>query len=107
MFNSHLKGKGHILSSKSSSKPNSGNKGELNVAARKSAARPINEAQAPQQVEQEVRERRNGYQTISTAAYYRPERRGLNGFDKARDWLEAESEMGGMPGIDSMDSMPE
>ena len=30
---------------------------------------------------------------ISTAAYYRAERRGFNGGDEVQDWLEAEAEI--------------
>ena len=33
---------------------------------------------------------------ISTAAYYRAERRGFNGGDPVQDWLEAEAEVEAM-----------
>lgn len=33
---------------------------------------------------------------ISTAAYYRAERRGFNGGDEVRDWLDAEAEIDAM-----------
>lgn len=101
-FNTYLKG--HILSSKPSSKPGSRSKGGLS-AATQDIAEPVNEAEAPGQAWQGPRERRNGYQAISTAAYYRTERRGLSGFGKAREWLEAgsaESEMESLPGGDGM-----
>lgn len=94
--------KGHILSSKPSSKPGIRSKDRLNVAIKKGIAESVNEAKAPQQAEHEVGERRNGYQMISTAAYYRAERRGLSGFGKARDWLEAKAEIDGVPEIDGM-----
>ena len=101
-FNSYFKG--HILSSKPSSKPGVRSKGELNVTTKKgiaeSVTESVNEAKASQQAEHEVRERRNGYQMISTAAYYRTERRGLSGFGKAQDWLDAKAEIDGVPGID-------
>ena len=97
-FNSYFKG--HILSSKPSSKPGVRSKGELNVTTKKGVAESVNEAKASQQAEHEVRERRNGYQMISTAAYYRTERRGLSGFGKAQDWLDAKAEIDGVPGID-------
>jgi hypothetical protein len=98
--------KGHILSSKPSSKPGIRSKDRLNVAIKKGIAESVtelgNEAKAPQQAEHEVGERRNGYQMISTAAYYQTERRGLNGFGKARDWLEAKTEIDSLPEIDGM-----
>lgn len=56
--------------------------------------------EARQSVEHKGRERRNGYQTISTAAYYRTERRGFSGFGEAHDWLEVKTEAEGVPGID-------
>lgn len=101
-FNTYLKG--HILSSKPSSKPGSRSKGGLSAAIQ-DIAEPVSEAEAPEQAWQGSRERRNGYQAISTAAYYRTERRGLSGFGKAREWLEAglaESEMESLPGGDGM-----
>lgn len=98
--------RGHILSSKPSSKPGIRSKDRLNVTIKKGIAESVtelgNEAKAPQQAEHEVGERRNGYQMISTAAYYRAERRGLSGFGKARDWLEAKAEIDGVPGSDGM-----
>lgn len=97
-FNTYLKG--HILSSKPSSKPGSSNKGDLTTT--QDIAGPVNEAEVSRQTWHGPRERRNGYQTISTAAYYRTERRGLSGFDKARDWPEAESEIESLPGADGM-----
>lgn len=33
---------------------------------------------------------------ISTAAYYRAERRGFNGGDEVQDWLDAEAEVDAM-----------
>ena len=46
--------------------------------------------------EHKVRERRNGYQMISTDSYYRTERRGAH----AQDWLAAKTEVEGLPGMD-------
>lgn len=46
--------------------------------------------------EHEVRERRNGYQMISTASYYQIERRS----GPAHNWREAKTEVDGGPGID-------
>ncbi|MBA2659933.1 MAG: hypothetical protein ABIW02_03260 [Nitrosospira sp.] len=40
-----------------------------------------------------VSERRNHYQKISAASYYRTERRGGHG----QDWLEAKTEMDDVP----------
>lgn len=61
-----------------------------------------------QQVGQEIiRERRNGYQTISTADYYRAERRGLSGFgQQAQDWLEANVEIDAVHGADGAPGVP-
>lgn len=47
-------------------------------------------------VEHEVRERRNGYQMISTASYYQTERRSGH----VHNWREAKAEVDGVPGID-------
>ena len=38
-------------------------------------------------------EREDRQHMISTAAYYRAERRGFNGGDEMQDWLEAEAEI--------------
>ena len=53
-------------------------------------------AKAPRSVGHKVRERRNGYQMISTAFYYRTERRGGH----AQDWLAVKTGVDGVPGID-------
>jgi len=87
------------LSSKPLSKPGVRSKGRLNVTTKKVDAESVNEAKTLQQVEHEVRERRNGYQMISTDAYYRSERRGLHGGGDSgvQDWLETEGEIDGAP----------
>jgi hypothetical protein len=90
--------KGHILSSK----PGTGSKRRLNAPIKKDAAESVNAEKIPPQAEQEVvRERRNGYQRISTATYYRTERRGLSGFDQVQDQPpEANVEIDAAPGAD-------
>ncbi|SCY73043.1 hypothetical protein SAMN05216420_11525 [Nitrosospira sp. Nl5] len=84
-----------------SSKPDTGRSKGQNAPTKKDAAEPANGEKIPQQAEQEVvRERRNGYQMISTATYYRTERRGLSGFDQVQDQPEANVEIDATPGAD-------
>lgn len=96
--------KGHMLSIKSGVRGKVKGKGKgkssPNVAAKKGVAKPPDAAKAPQQVEQEARERRNGYQMISTATYYRTERRRLGDFNKSGDWPRAKAEIDGATGMD-------
>lgn len=99
--------KGHILSSKSGIGDKGGPSAPI-APIKKDVAELANAEKIPQQAEQEVvRERRNGYETISTAAYYRTERRGLSGFDQqAQDWLQANPEIGAGHGVDSAPGVP-
>lgn len=96
------------MSSKPSSNPGVGSKRrERNNISESESAEQLNRympsesmiAEARRLVRHEVRERRNGYQTISTTDYYRTERRGHSGFGEARDWVEAKTEIDSAPGI--------
>lgn len=77
-----------------------GSESKLGVTAEKIDTKPVKEAEAPQPFEHEVRERRNGYQMISTAAYYQIERRGFSGFGEAYNRVEAKTGLNAVPGID-------
>ena len=90
---------GHILSSKLLGKSCVERKGRLDVTTNKPDAKSVDEAKMLQQVEHEVKERRNGYQKISTDAYYRTERRVLHdgGDSGLQDSLETEGEIDGTP----------
>jgi hypothetical protein len=86
LFNSYFKG--NILSNKPFNESGSRRKDGLDQAAEEAVAGSTDEAEILQQAEQEVRERRNGYQRISTDAYYQTERRigyGQDGLDGATE----------------------
>ena len=87
------------MSSEPLSEPVIGNKGELDITTKKVDAESISETKTVQQAEHEVKERRNGYQKISTDAYYRTERRGLHdgGDGGGQKWVENEGEIDGAP----------
>lgn len=97
LFNSYFEG--HILSSKPSGKPDVEHKDRLDVTTNIPDAESVDEAKVLQQVEHEVRERRNGYQKISTDTYYRTERRALHdgGDSELQDSQETEGEIVGAP----------
>lgn len=97
LFNSYFRG--HILSSEPLSEPVIGSKGALDITTKKVDAESISETKTLQQAEHEIKERRNGYQKISTDAYYRTERRGLRdgGEGGGQKWLENEGEIDGAP----------
>ena len=97
LFNSYFRG--HILSSKPLSKPVIGREGALDVTTKKVDAESTSETKTLQQAEHEIKERRNGYQKISTDAYYRTERRVLHdgGDSGLQDSLETEGEIDGTP----------
>ncbi len=107
LFNAYFRG--HILSSKPLSEPVVGSKSILDVTAQKVDAESINETKTLQQDGHEVRERRNGYQEISTDTYYQTERRGSHdsGDTKAQDWLETEAEIDGAPYNELSDGKPD
>ena len=87
------------MSSEPLSEPVIGNKGELDITTKKVDAESISETKTLQRDEHEIRERRNGYQKISTDAYYRTERRGLHdgGDGGGQKWVENEGEIDGAP----------
>ena len=87
------------MSSKPLSEPAIGSKDPLDITTKKVDAESISETKTLQQAEHEIKERRNGYQKISTDAYYRTERRGLHdsGDGGGQKWLENEGEIDGAP----------
>ena len=48
-------------------------------------------------------ERRRGHQLISTATYYRAERRGMSGYSygEPQDWVDGDADMDGAPYSDT------
>lgn len=90
------------MSSKPLSNPDAGsmkrkkNESEFIAPSKKSIPAESMAAKTRRSGEHKVRERRNGYQMISTASYYRTERRGAH----AQDWLAAKTEVEGLPGMD-------
>lgn len=72
------------------------NEGEFAELSKKSMPVESMAAKTHRSGEPNVRERRNGYQMISTASYYRTERRGVH----AQDWLAVKTEGDGAPGMD-------
>lgn len=81
------------------SKKRKGNKRDESESAeqsRKSIPSESMTGKACRLVEHELRERRNGYQMISTASYYQIERRSGH----VQNWREVKTEMDGVPGID-------
>ncbi|MEO6825520.1 MAG: hypothetical protein ABI167_12495 [Nitrosospira sp.] len=75
-----------------------GSKGGLDQATEEAVVGSTDEAETLQQAEQEVKERRNGYQRISTDAYYQTERR----IGYGQDWLDGKTEVDGA----DMDGVP-
>ena len=90
------------MSSKPLSNPDAGstkrkkNESEFVESSKKSIPAESMAAKTRRSGEHKVRERRNGYQMISTASYYRTERRGAH----AQDWQAAKTEAEGLPGMD-------
>ena len=93
--------RGHILSSKPSSTPSTESKkrkkhgSEFVEQSAKSMSVESTAAKAGGAVKRKAGERRNNYQTISTALYYRTERRGGQA-----QWPAARMEVDIMPGVD-------
>ena len=74
-------------------------KDRLDVTTDMPDAESVDAAKMRQQVVHEVKERRNGYQKISTDAYYRTERRALHegGDSGVQGSQESEGEVVGTP----------
>ena len=79
------------MSSKPFNESSIGSKGGFDQATEEAVAGSTDEAKISQQAKQEVRERRNGYQRISTDAYYQTERR----IGYGQDWLDGKTEVDG------------
>ncbi|MDQ3186592.1 MAG: hypothetical protein M3Q16_09110 [Pseudomonadota bacterium] len=91
-----------------SSKSGVRSKDGFNVTTKEDIVESVNETKAVPQAEPESRERRNGYEMISTDAYYRTERRG-NSFGGIQDWQEATAKIDDALSIDGPpepDDMP-
>lgn len=86
------------MSSKPFNESGIGSKGGFDQATEEAVVGSTEEVEIPQQAKQEVRERRNGYQRISTDAYYQTERR----IGYGQDWLDGKTETDGA----DMDGVP-